>query len=84
MGCHIGSWSSTLCFLVFHFSCHHWSDSRLSPVDENQCKRNQKCKHHNTAGHVKRSDVVPCLVCHQSCGSQRKTKEREISMKHSD
>ena len=27
---------------------------------------------------------TPCLVCHQSCGSQRKTKERKISMKHLD
>ena len=47
-------------------------------------QKDQKCKHHNTAGHVKRSDVVPCLVCHHSCGSQRKTKERKISMKHLD
>ena len=54
---------------------------RLSPVDENQCKGNQECKHHNTAGHVKGIDVVSCLVWDQSCGDQRKTKDRKISTK---
>ena len=78
---HIGSWSSTLYFLVFHFSCHNRNDSRLSPVDENQCKGNQECKHHNTAGHVKGIDVVSCLVWDHSCGDQRKTKDRKISTK---